>query len=259
MIGFCSSLMVFPFVLASMIQRRSATRRWNWLARPRPRLLGGSKPNDGARADLFSGPCRMAAGVKFRRLFRKDRYEWLTHSTIAPAMSAPAKWRGSKMVGDVPDDSSTLGMQQFEDFRFVRTRSVSNICAGGACSASRTIASPSISDRMPAARAAFRASATLDSLLLHLKPLSLQHSRLARGFASAPSASVSSLVFNGLARTVESMPPFCDRPHRRPTVRMAGRREAVGRIDFRRWARTMRTVRTVAPRRFLAQSAWRRW
>ncbi len=110
---------------------------------------------------------------------------------------------------------------------------------------------------MPAARAALQGLGRAHSRAL--QPAAVFSGADWGGrFASAPSAAVPPLVFNGLARTVWTGAVRRYRPHRwRPSAGRAPRSHWPDWISA--WARTMRTVRTVAPRHFLARSGSVRW
>ena len=94
-------------------------------------------------------------------------------------------------------------------------------------------------------RAAFRASAAL--IAAPSSRAVFPGADWGGRFASAPSAAVPPLVFNGLARTVATGSLRRYRPHRwQPSAGRAPRSHWPDWISA--WARTMRTVRTVAPR-----------
>jgi hypothetical protein len=93
-----------------MIQRRSATRRWNWLTRAAASFVRPVETQGCPRLRFLQrDPRGIAAGVNLGVVrSAEDRHERLTRARVAPAMSAPAKRRGLEMGGDVSDYSAAL-------------------------------------------------------------------------------------------------------------------------------------------------------
>ena len=77
---------------------------------------------------LFGDPCRMARRVKVCPvLANENEYERVVRAAAAAAKSALAERRGLEMVGDMPEHSAALGLQQLEDFGFVRAQHVEHL------------------------------------------------------------------------------------------------------------------------------------